>query len=57
MYHPVEQSGSNTEPTETPAEISTHDVCDILNLHGLVTNESGIHYISADGNPLVLWAL
>ncbi|EGL17137.1 MULTISPECIES: hypothetical protein [unclassified Paenibacillus] len=57
MYHPVEQSGSTTERTETPTEISTHDVCDILNLHGLVTNESGIHFISADGNPLVLWAL
>ncbi|WP_244504412.1 hypothetical protein [Salibacterium halotolerans] len=53
IYRPVEHAGSNSERTE----ISSHYASDILNLPGLVTDESGTHFISADGNPLVQWAL
>ncbi|MEK4876969.1 MULTISPECIES: hypothetical protein [Paenibacillus] len=58
MYRPIANPGSDSERTTgTPSDMNSHYTHDILSLHGLVTNESGTHFISADGNPLVLWAL
>ncbi|KRE36536.1 hypothetical protein [Paenibacillus sp. Soil724D2] len=58
MYRPKTTSkpDSGTVPVN-PTSISEHHAWDILRLAGLVTNDSGIHFITAGGNDLVLWAL
>ena len=58
MYRPKVSSKSDTAllPVEHTG-ISRHKTSDILGLPGLVSNETWIHFISAGGNPLVLWAL
>jgi hypothetical protein len=58
MYRP--KLSSKSSAALSPGDqtgISRHRSSDILGLPGLVSNEKGNHFISAGGNPLVLWAL
>ncbi|MNT36180.1 hypothetical protein D3C72_1722480 [compost metagenome] len=40
-----------------PHPYQVHQAGDILGLSGLVTNQSGVHFIAAAENILVKWAL
>ncbi|QJD83859.1 hypothetical protein [Cohnella herbarum] len=58
MYRPHSDSKSEESTTvKENADMIGHRVQDILGLPGLVTSDSGIHYISAEGNSIVQWAL
>ncbi|MEK8130907.1 hypothetical protein WMW72_23660 [Paenibacillus filicis] len=56
-YLYVPQPLPSTAGSEDDADLRSHGALDVLALPGLVTGESGIHGISAGGNPLLVWAL
>ncbi|WP_371368143.1 hypothetical protein SRRS_18210 [Sporomusa rhizae] len=58
MYRPNQCPKSDSGlPVTVKSDIKEHRAGDVLALTGLVTDDSGIHFISTGGNHFVQWAL